>query len=1000
VIRDRASKSFSIIYKRLSIDLYRSHIKRFIKIIVSNLIEVSSLDFSIGQTMFIIEELKSSFSSTNVLPRNIVNIVQGLSKLLFYSCAGIRGCLHSNGGNMLKVVLQFTLPGISKMKGRQATSTDQGQSHNGEGAGTSHNRDNKITTKRKRLGGVSSDAEPELGEDNVCVSVPVHYLNERDAIMDSVESVCRRSGFISVSGQVALYLIDLLAYHLRPANFSELWTQVVDHLGHLLKVWRGLPARAGSDPILTDNEAPLRYLTGSTVYAMELSSKLITAHGGRALKDLVVVERLGSVIVQAHVDILEHLFSTCAAHDCAPVLTRSCVCTLRDLCTSALWRHSALLRDKLPLLLSVLLTGGGGEVGTQLSTLHTLVQDLVLGASTDRRSQMMELLLPLLLDKLSEVMHRSGSAGESLEMWTMLNSLLYSVRDIREDARGAVDGRAADEAAARLGVRHDTGGVVGTVRTVREDNRNYHQWSDSEDETVAVGEEEWQSDEGEEEGVPQRVPTLFNDEKLRPIFQRLLLLCTDKLLRVVDSANVDSPGASELIRGEGHEVAVLVESCTRWLLDNDNCRFLLENQDRRGGQEEEEESALVLARANLQLLKEFTEKVLTRLSGAHVSTNVTAEEFTASFEPFPIPLMIRLLSVTTAFITCWNVSAIEDHAVAKGKLKQQSDKLYIQRVARFLARVLTLTGNPSIAAMSLLFELLERQRGTSSSRGPHESPIALLDPSLRAQLFDTLAGCLTCPSYWVRMCALKIASFFPPVALLPPGQKKLETKEEGGMEMVEAENDPGQPDEVVDVVQWCIDAACTTPALQLEREFSRKVGKLEVLLRFNRLPSEYIRFVCSFCIGALYTKFQPFWEPLVLALVAASESVRSQDTMWPLMLSSIQLLGRTPLVVLSTQDDIGDVDLEKRLGDEAAAFEGSAVAELFDRDEGHLPLSAATAHSFVFYFKVQPSAATEFVYQDSRTDTETLYANVWEVLRRSPSITLRKSRTVVPLFLW
>jgi len=218
--------------------------------------------------------------------------------------------------------------------------------------------------------------------------------------------------------------------------------------------------------------------------------------------------------------------------------------------------------------------------------------------------------------------------------------------------------------------------------------------------------------------------------------------------------------------------------------------------------------------------------------------------------------------------------------------------------------------------------------------------------------------------------------------------------------MVEAENDPGQPDEVVDVVQWCIDAACTTPALQLEREFSRKVGKLEVLLRFNRLPSEYIRFVCSFCIGALYTKFQPFWEPLVLALVAASESVRSQDTMWPLMLSSIQLLGRTPLVVLSTQDDIGDVDLEKRLGDEAAAFEGSAVAELFDRDEGHLPLSAATAHSFVFYFKVQPSAATEFVYQDSSTDTETLYANVWEVLRRSPSITLRKSRTVVPLFLW
>ena len=58
-------------------------------------------------------------------------------------------------------------------------------------------------------------------------------------------------------------------------------------------------------------------------------------------------------------------------------------------------------------------------------------------------------------------------------------------------------------------------------------------------------------------------------------------------------------------------------------------------------------------------------------------------------------------------------------------------------------------------------------------------------------------------------------------------------------------------------------------SISYEREFTRLMGTLEVIVRSLRLTVDYMQLAVSFCFGMLNVKFQPIWESTTRLLVTA-----------------------------------------------------------------------------------------------------------------------------------
>lgn len=143
-------------------------------------------------------------------------------------------------------------------------------------------------------------------------------------------------------------------------------------------------------------------------------------------------------------------------------------------------------------------------------------------------------------------------------------------------------------------------------------------------------------------------------------------------------------------------------------------------------------------------------------------------------------------------------------------------------------------------------------------------------------MLDALGTALQTPSYWLRVCLLKLLCFLPNPSL----------------RAVEGGKTDGSETRTVNIAQLCLEAACTPAELKAEREFSRRTGKLEIHIRSGRLPPAYVRIVCSMCLGLLNVKFKPFWEPSMLLLIAAAGSKEGEAELWPLLLEFIQTSSR------------------------------------------------------------------------------------------------------------
>ncbi len=258
----------------------------------------------------------------------------------------------------------------------------------------------------------------------------------------------------------------------------------------------------------------------------------------------------------------------------------------------------------------------------------------------------------------------------------------------------------------------------------------------------------------------------------------------------------------------------------------------------------------------------------------------------------------------------------------------------------------------------------------------------LLSGDEQAALLAALASCVSTPSYWLRYNVVKLLSHLaPPV---------LKTIAEAGNSESEAQ--------VVDVAGLCLEISSLSADISTEREYARLLGMLEVVVRAGRLPAPFVRLICAFCLGLMHVKFKAIWEPAVLVLVSAAGYAESEEVLWPLLLDSIHVIGsqavEKPAQAHCENHDKAAVETRSK----THLLDSLRALEQLDSGADRVAMEVASSDAFYYTVKSGTRQNRVLVEPDARTDVETTYATVWNVLKRCPVITLKHSKVVVPFF--
>ena len=259
---------------------------------------------------------------------------------------------------------------------------------------------------------------------------------------------------------------------------------------------------------------------------------------------------------------------------------------------------------------------------------------------------------------------------------------------------------------------------------------------------------------------------------------------------------------------------------------------------------------------------------------------------------------------------------------------------------------------------------------------------------------EIMSTSLTSPSYWLRYNWLRILTHLP-LAILADIEA----------DIVGAKTSQNGPSEV-NIAKLCLEAMCLSPDIRHEREYARRIGVLEVHLRNGRMSQEYMRIVCGFCLGLLHFKFKPIWEPAVLVLVSAGKLIEGEATIWPLLLKAIET---TTIPVMNDQisnqyknelfianDKV--VENSENIKIKKPLYEYIIQINNNNLENGNIQIPCEIINSELFYYSSAYNS-NQLVEPDARTDFETYSATVWNILKRSPNITLKRSKIVVGMFL-
>jgi hypothetical protein len=188
-----------------------------------------------------------------------------------------------------------------------------------------------------------------------------------------------------------------------------------------------------------------------------------------------------------------------------------------------------------------------------------------------------------------------------------------------------------------------------------------------------------------------------------------------------------------------------------------------------------------------------------------------------------------------------------------------------------------------------------------------------------------------------------------------------------------------------DILETLLQIESTPVGLQTERTLIGAINRVEILGRTGKLPVAYVVAAIHHMFGVLHIKYQPLWNAAVRAIVAAASS--HEIVAWPLLYAELDQV---------MQPSFFGNDCISNLGIESVHEEN----EMFGYHTSLMKWEISCGENAeIFQEQVNAAKTAGKVSRHQSTDRVTVFEQVWSVMQKIPTLTTKKSRFIVPLFL-
>jgi hypothetical protein len=952
-VRDFAAKSFVLVIRKCSSKVFKSHMKKVIFALASNSKTFLGAAAGTGKQellhsdpleMTVQERVALQGKSLAHKDKRVSELFEGVSLMMFYTAKGVKGRLHSKAIERLRVLWNLMFPlSSAAVESIASELTKTGSA----GASKSSSKKGKEPTGSK--------------------TGPVKFAQLSTESQATLQGMAKEDAAWKVysCGKVISFAVWRLFRHITPSHLPELWSFLLEMVGDAVRALRTLRDISEAPVEVARNiEIAMSFLVEMLYFGVQHSN-------GRGVSHKAVKNSVGDEIIVAGMNISELVLTEHSGFSDSLVRrTRVLFCQV--------WRQfpqNIALVQRIDRVLKGALPALSPEPAVAVFARELLP---VLPYGVVQR----HLLQPMLavIARLSIASAEGNSSAGVSDAW--LGTLLEVITKIHDARENFSDFAGQCATPAYDADKHAAGSSSFPKKGDQDEdswNASESDGSDSEAESSGAhdasgsdSDESVDGDEGAEE--EKQVYAASSKNALAALLQN-----------------------SENIAALAHKCLALVKASTAALVSADTKPSGKTPKKSKKGTQGEEEStatspaqvapgtAILAAKCLNWFLQSIPQVLLDKsiaeesLSGicSIVSAVLVDSSRAESLVTLGLPLASELIALFGRALELDTVQSKDSPSVKE-----------VVRAAVLLLQSHSASVSLSWAAQSLLTRLSGRLlvgSGAASSSGAHALQICL-DEDERAQLLDVMSTALASPSYWLRYNWLRILSHLPPAALAEPEA-----------DVVGAKNSSQNQPMEVDIARLCLEAMCLSPNIRHEREYSRRIGVLEVHIRGGRMAAEYMRVVCGFCLGLLHFKFKPIWEPAVLVLVSAAKLSEGEATMWPLLLKAIEATTEARNDGPSAAAFVADGrDPDTALPERRPLHE--YLPHLEKVDSGATQIPGEVVSSELFHYQAAHSAA-QLVEPDARTDFETVSSTVWNILKRSPNITLKRSKIVVAIFL-
>ena len=297
-VRDYSAKTFSLLMRKLKLKIFKSQSKLLLKAVATN---CKSSCVEIGNNItslhiFEFEDIKDDENNKKngymVPNKRIQDLLDGLALLFFNISKGVKGCLHSKGGDRLSVIFDLLLS-LPLTVIQNILSNNPNQS----------SKNVEKQNKREKNNNVSI----YINKKNRTTTINGNMMANSKKIQDLCEN--DRNIFLSMTEddvwmtyaltQVLSACLIKLFRHLHPSNLAELWLRLLSSSELIMKAGKAL------DVLEECSSGLAASVECSTMFIVEALLFGLCHTKGRGISDSDVKKSVENQLINVCLDLCE-----------------------------------------------------------------------------------------------------------------------------------------------------------------------------------------------------------------------------------------------------------------------------------------------------------------------------------------------------------------------------------------------------------------------------------------------------------------------------------------------------------------------------------------------------------------------------------------------------------------------------------------------------------------------------------------------------------------------